>query len=174
MSKRITATGLGTRAEFEAAVNETAHLQTRLRLLEAKRDRKIQAIQEEYAKEIDPLSEEIDALVSRAQAYAETHRDELFRDGLKSAETELATYGFRVGNPTLKTLNKKWTWETVLAAVKRKFRGDYIRTTEELAKDELKSRLTDAELAEVGCRIEQRETFGITPKVDGAETEKAA
>lgn len=173
-TKRLTATGLTSREQFFTAVDEIATLQTKRRILEAKRDKRLQAIQDECAPEIEAATDAIEQRLALAEAYAMTHRDEVLAPGRQSGETELAAYGFRQHPPALKTLNRKWTWETVLEAVKRRWNDRFIRVTEELSKDGLKAELSEAELAEVGCRLESMETFGVTPKVDGGEVEQAA
>ena len=90
----------------------------------------------------------------------------------KSADTALAFFGFRIGNPTLKLLNRKWSWESVLEAVKRSFPGQFVRLSEAVDKDALKVQLTDEQRAEVGCRIDQVETFFVEAK-DQATKEAA-
>lgn len=169
MSNRIQSKSYATRAEFEAAVNEAATLETRLRLLKARRDKRIQAVQDEFDADISAVKQEIDGILARAEVYAETHRGDLFAPGTKSAETELATYGFRAHPPALALLNRKWTWAAVLEALRGLGRADLIRRKEEADKDLIKASLDDATLASVGLRIEAKETFGITPKTEGGE-----
>jgi phage host-nuclease inhibitor protein Gam len=112
-------------------------------------------------------------LLSMADAYAQTHRDELFPGTEKTADTELASYGFRLHPPALKALNRKWSTAAILEAVKRAFGGRYVATEEKIQKDILKAELSEQQLATVGLRLEQAETFGVTPKVDEAVTEAA-
>lgn len=166
---RIKATTFKTRDEFFAALNELANIQTELRRLSAKRDARIQAIQEEYAPATEQLGEQIKALVALCEKYATAHRDALLPGKAKSAETELATYGFRLGQPTLVLMSRKWSWETVVEACKATFPGRFVRTKESVDKDSLKAELNDADLARIGCRIQQDDTFFIEPKVDGGE-----
>jgi phage host-nuclease inhibitor protein Gam len=174
MSTRLKANNLTTKAQFLSCVDTIAVQQTRLRMLTAKRDKHIQRIQDEYQPEIAGTEEEMQTLLVQAERYAETHREELFPGKEKTAETELASYGFRLHPPALKPLNRKWTWDAVLAAVKRSFDGRFVKTEEKLVKDSLKAELSEGQLATVGLRLEQPETFGVTPKVDGAQTEAAA
>ncbi len=163
-----------TRDEFFAAIDQIATLQTRMRLVTARRDKQIQSVQDEFQPEISTLTEQIKARMALAEQYADTHRDELFPGKVKSAETELASYGYRLHPPALKLLNRKWSWDAVLEAAKRAFPGRFVRQEETLQKDSLKAELTDEQLGAVGLRIDQQETFGVTPKVEGAETESAA
>lgn len=172
-TKRLKAKGYSTREQFTSAINEIATLQTQLRNEEARRDKLIQRVQERYRERIDTAADAIDNRLALAEAYASEHRDEVIPAGRQTGETELAHYGFREHPPTLATLNSRWTWETVLAAVKRAFGARFVRTSEVLAKDEIKVALTDEQLAGVGLRLRTKETFGVTPKLDDAATEKA-
>lgn len=160
-----------TRAEFLAAIDDIVRLQTKLRRVTAVRDDEIQRVQTRHQTEIDGLTGDLELLLAKAERYADEHRGEIFPGKLKTAATELAEYGFRQSPPALKTLNRKWTWEAVLTAVKEQFGKRFVRTEEALQKDALKAQLTAEQLAAVGLRIEQPETFGVTPKVEGGETE---
>jgi len=164
MTTRIKATGYTHRHEFDVAVDKIATLQVALRILEGKRDKDIQRARDAHAEQIESTSAELKGLAVLAEKYADEHRGEICPPGRKSNESALAVFGFRLGNPTLKTLNKRWTWESVIEAVRSRFAGRFIRTKEELDKDALKAQLTDEQLASVGCRIEQREDFFIEAK----------
>jgi phage host-nuclease inhibitor protein Gam len=174
MTTRLKANSIATKAQFLGCVDQIATLQTRLRLLAAKRDKQIQRVQDEYQPEISGAEEQMQSLLAQVERYAEQHREELFPGKEKSADTELASYGFRIHPPALKTLNRKWTWDAVTEAVKRSFGGRFIKTEEKLVKDSLKAELSEEQLATVGLRLESPETFGVTPKVDAAKTEIAA
>lgn len=163
-STRLKSTGFTSRVEFDAAVDRIAEASAQLRKLEAVRDTAIQAVRDTHNPAIDAIDQERKALVALAEKYAETHRPELFVDGKKSADTALAFFGFRIGNPTLKVLNRKWNWESVLDAVKSRYKARFVRTEESPDKDALKAQLSDEQLAEVGLRIEQSETFFVEPK----------
>lgn len=161
-STRIKAPVIATRAEFLAAVDELARIEVELRQQEAERDELIQAVRDRISPFIDLLLEERTRLILSAEKYAAACRDELLPGKTKSAETPLATYGFRTGLPTLKTL-KGWTWTKVLGALRAKRWRKLIRVKYEPNKDAIK-RLPAARLAEIGCQIEQAEAFFVEPK----------
>jgi phage host-nuclease inhibitor protein Gam len=76
------------------------------------------------------------------------------------------TLGFRIGTPKLKTL-KGFTWGAVTNLLKE-FLPDYLRTSEEPAKDKL---LADRDvedvvllLPKVGVFVDQDESFYVEPK----------
>ncbi|MDX2110597.1 MAG: host-nuclease inhibitor Gam family protein [Verrucomicrobiota bacterium] len=163
-------TGLTSSIEFRSTIDQIATLQLRANLLIARRDKKIQAIREEADGEIGATQAERDRLLLLAESYASAHRDELLPTDRKSVETPLAIFGFRIGNPTLKTLNSRWTWERVKERCQELKLTQFLVQKETLDKDRIKTDLTtDAALANIGCRIEQAESFFIEPKDDGAK-----
>jgi phage host-nuclease inhibitor protein Gam len=166
---RIKAPSLKTRLDFEHAVDELARTTVELRKAQARRDTRLQDIRDEYEPACRALSEQIDGLSLAAEKYAEEHRDELMPGKVKSAETPLALYGFRLGQPTLKTLSKAWTWDRVLEELAARDLTRYIRTTRAPDKDAMKQHLTPEQLAGVGCRIDQTETFFVEAKDQSAE-----
>ena len=103
------------------------------------------------------------------QAYATENKGELFSKK-KSLEMVHGVIGFRTGTPKLKTM-KGFTWASALTMVKE-FMGDFIRTTEEIAKDKL---LADREaegmaekMEKCGIYVAQDETFYVEPKKEEA------
>lgn len=173
MSKRTSTRGKGLKkkSSFLEAVDEAARLTVKIRTLEARRDKRIQTVRESSKEALSPLTDERDRLLGLAEDYALENRDELFSDGSKSSASALATFGFQMGQPTLKTLNRKWTWKKITQGVKELFGARFLRVKEELDKEALKSAYKDApaKLADLGCRIEQKEAFWIEPK-DKEET----
>lgn len=91
-------------AEFEQKIDVCAQLETDQRLLSAELDKKILELKENYGGEIESIKKQVKALCSECGLYAAAH-PELFSKN-KSAETALAKYGFRTGNPTVKTIGK--------------------------------------------------------------------
>ena len=169
---RIKPVGFTTRAEFDNALAKIAKLEAESRRLIAERDKAVQKVQAEHEPKITEVGKDIAALTLQCEKYAEANRDELLPTDRKSDETTFAVFGFRLGNPALKLLNSKWTWEKVLAAVKASpLFKQYVRiVAEEVDKDGIKGNkdLKDADLAAVGLRIEQPDKFFIEPKADGA------
>ncbi|HZZ20291.1 MAG TPA: host-nuclease inhibitor Gam family protein [Opitutaceae bacterium] len=164
MATRIKATVLKSRAEFDQVVDRLASATVDLRKLEAKRDERIQEVREKHEPDIAVLKVEIDAMALNLEKFAAANRDELMPGRIKSGETSLARFGFRFGNPTLKLLNKSWSWEKVVAELKARLLTGYVRTTEEADKEGLRIHLTPEQLAGVGCRVTQSETFYVEPK----------
>lgn len=137
-------------------------------------------IREKWADKLTVLQAERDAAFDTLQAFATEH-PELFTKK-KSLYMAHGTIGFRTGTPKLKTL-KGFTWEAAKTLVK-KLLPDYIRTTEEIAKDKM---LADRDsqqmregdplgpgkpmseaMAECGIQVVQDETFYVEPKKEDA------
>ena len=113
------------------------------------------------------LAQQRDTAFDTLQAYEIENKAELFAKK-KSLEIVHGTIGFRTGTPKLKTL-KGFTWAAALQLVKDKLQN-YIRTSEEIAKDKL---LADRDvegmmeqMAKCGIAVTQDETFYIEPKAE--------
>ena len=126
-------------------------------------------IREKRADELTRLGEEREQAFDTLQAYAVENQAELFTKK-KSLEMAHGTIGFRTGTPKLKTL-KGFTWASALKLL-RMFLPDYIRTTDEVAKDKL---LADRDvegmgekMAQCGISVVQDETFYVEPKKEEA------
>lgn len=134
-------------------------------------------VREKYQEKLSQLSQERDGAFDILQSFATENEQELFSKK-KSLEMAHGTIGFRTGNPKLKTL-KGFTWASALQLVKE-FLPDYIRTTEEIAKDKLladrdveieaehegsqmKTKLGE-EMSRCGIQVVQDESFFVEPK----------
>lgn len=165
--KALSLPAIQSKEQLHATIDEIARLEINIRQASAFRDADVQAVLLEHDGPIEASKERQKALTKLASTYADAHRLEVFGDKLKSAATALAKFGFREGNDTLKTLSRKWTWEKVLDNLKALKK--YVRTVEEIDKDALhNAKLTDAELATLGLRIDKGETFFISSKAEDA------
>jgi phage host-nuclease inhibitor protein Gam len=168
MAPRLKSTTvIETRAQFDSTVDSICRLQLDREERITERDRLIADVREKHDPEIERLGEEISAKLVLCEKFATTHRETLFGK-IKSAASSLGIFGFRIGNPTLKLLNRKWKWTDVVATLKATGRLDLIITKEDPDKNGLK-KLAAEELATIGLRIDQDETFFIEPKRDDPE-----
>lgn len=173
-TKRIKATGLTNRIDFECTVDRCTFIQTELRQIAAARAAR-EVIAKSYCVEEEAaLKAELKAKAVLCEKFAEEHRPELLPNEKrsKSAETPLSRYGFRTGTPALKPL-RKLSWEKIVENIQKLKLTQFLRSTFEVDKQALLTAQTDAPLSEIGVRVSQEETFFIEPKVDGAETLKA-
>lgn len=151
--------------QMETAFADFARADARIQKINATMDVEMTRIREKYQDELSKLQDEKDKAFDILQTYGVENKDELFSKR-KSIETVHGILGFRTGTPKLKTL-KGFTWPSVVNLLKE-FLPDYVRTTEEAAKDRL---LSDREVEEVrdlfpkvGITVVQDETFYVEPK----------
>ena len=166
MSKRVKSSGFETRGEFDAALDDVAAMLVEQRQLEAARDERIQAVQEEYNDSILDIALKIKAKLALAEKYAKGRRTEVLDGKKKSGETPLALFGFRTSTPSLVLLNRKWTWDQVVETLQASGLGKFEAVKRAPDKDAMKAKLSDDELAAVGCRIRQSESFWVEPKLE--------
>ncbi len=151
-----------TREEAEDAFAEFAAADARAQQITAKMDVEMTRIREKYADELQKLEDVKDASFEKLQCYGESNRDEFGKK--KSLDMVHGVIGFRTGTPKLKLLGG-YKWESVTTLVKALLPA-YIRTTEEVAKDQLLAdrELLVADFPKVGIKVDQDEKFFVEPK----------
>lgn len=155
--------------QLNSTVDDISRIQVEVRAKEAERDREIQNVRDRHDGVIETLKKTMKALLSLCETFGMARRETVFGKQ-KSTASALARYGFREGNPSLCLLNKKWSWDRVLIAIKDKGLSQYVRVIEEVDKEKLKGgKLSDEDLAAIGLRIDHKERFYVEPKVDDAE-----
>ena len=161
--KKVIQSGI-TQAQMETAFGEYATADARLSKITATIDVEMTRIRDKYAFEISKLTETKETNFDIMQTYALEH-PEIFGKK-KSIEGAHGTFGFRTGTPKLKTL-KGFTWGAVTNLLK-KFLPEYVRITEEPAKDKLLADRENEEVAalfpEIGIVVTQDETFFVELK----------
>lgn len=166
--KKVVVSGV-TADQMETAFADFARADARIQKINATMDVEMARIREKYQDELAKLQDQKDQAFDVLQTYGMENQAELFSKK-KSIETVHGIMGFRTGTPKLKTL-KGFTWPSVVNLLKE-FLPDYVRTTEEAAKDRL---LADREVDEVrelfpkvGITVVQDETFYVEPKKEEA------
>lgn len=162
--KKTIITGV-TREQMEEAFGQYALADAEVQSITASMDQQFVAIREQHADRLAVLEEQKSKALEVMQIFATENREELFSKR-KSMETAHGVIGFRTGTPKLKT-KKGFTWATVLELL-RKFGRDYIRATEEIAKDKLLADRDSDEcqqlMEDCGIMVAQDETFYVEPK----------
>lgn len=172
-----------TREAAEEAFALYAKSDAQLRKCSAEIELQCARIRQKYQERLAALTQDRDQAFAVLQAFATENQAELFARK-KSLDMAHGTIGFRTGTPKLKTL-KGFTWAAALELARRLLPFNYIRQTEELAKDVI---LADRSLAEVplynhlhdtgdfrtvpmtealaacGMQVVQEETFFVEPK----------
>lgn len=148
----------------ESVMADYAKVDAEIEEITAKMDQEITKIRDKYSDKLQQLGEVREEKFLQLQLFAEQNKT-LF-DKKKSIEMAHGQLGFRTGTPKLKTL-KGFTWASVTNLLKQ-FLPDYVRTTEEPAKDKL---LADrdipgiiAQFPKVGIQVAQDESFFVDLK----------
>src|SRR5581483_12979 len=93
----------------------------------------------------------------------------LERDGRRSLQLYWGVIGRRLSPPSLRLLNKSWTWSAVMARLRDRFGARYLRVKEpEVDKEAVKSEIAPERLKEFGLRLESEEQFFAEPNRDRA------
>lgn len=160
-----------TREQAEQAFAEFAAADAKFQNLTSKMDLEITKIREKYADRLAELGEVKTRSFDVMQSFAVENKEELFARR-KSLESAHGVFGFRTGTPKLKNL-RGFTWAAVTNLVKELL-PDYIRVSEELAKDRLLADREKAEVAElfprIGVQVVQDETFYVEPKKENEQS----
>lgn len=159
-----------TREEAESIVGAIAELKINEAKTKAEMDQELKEIRTDYEQQLSDINTSVTPLLLRIQAWAEANQDEFGKQ--KSIAMLHGTIGWRVGNPTLKTLSG-WTWDRCLEALKSLGWLQFIRSKPEVDKAAIlnqRETLTEADLRQIGTRVVQEESFFVEPKM--TETEK--
>lgn len=177
--KKTVITGM-TAAEAEEAFATYSKADAQQTKMTAEMDLACAKIREKYQERLAALQAEKEAAFDKLQAYAMENQSELFAKK-KSLEMTHGVIGFRTGTPKLKT-SKGFTWAACLTLLKE-IMPEYVRSTEEIAKDRL---LADrdgelkreegsepvsvrSEMARCGILVVQDESFYVEPKREEVE-----
>lgn len=176
--KKTVITGV-TREQAEDAFAQYSKADAQIEKINAGIDLQVAKLREKHQAELAALAKEKDEAFETLDSYARENKAELFAKK-KSFEMVHGIIGFRTGTPKLKTL-KGFTWASALTLVKKYMPG-YVRTTEEIAKDQLladrdmeavdfiengvtkKVEHMSIAMAECGIMVTQEETFYVETK----------
>lgn len=153
-------------------INELKDVEIALQEL-ALHENKIAKAEVQMNMQINKIKDEFDEKTREDRAYSETIRldlEDFARKNYKMFEKErtkdfvFGIIGFRKNPPKVTLLNRKYTIKTAIELIKRIFDGTYIRTKQELDKESIladytQKKLTDENLAAVGLKIDNDESF---------------
>lgn len=153
--------------ELPEQMRKFATATSKIKAIEAEIELAKQEIVRKYELKLQSLNEQREEAVQTLQAYAEHHRDELFKTR-KSMELPHGTMGFRMGTPKVEK-SKKVTWEGVLEDL-RLIDPAFVRTKQEANKDLIIARRMEdgvmSSLRAVGLDVVQDETFFVEAKAE--------
>ena len=156
-----------TRDEVETLVGDITALVIAERKTKALLDKRLKEIKDDYQAQLVDINERVTPLLLRVQAWADAHPEEFGKH--RSIQMLHGTVGWRVGQPTLKTL-KGWTWDRCLEYLRNHGLGHFIRTKEEPDKQGIittffREATREGELKAMGMQIVQDDSFYVEPAV---------
>lgn len=160
---------LRTRSDVEAVLNDISLVTINRNRAHLAMDAEITAIKERHEASITECNKLLAEKTDLIRSWAEANPSEFGH--AKSLDLFHAVIGWRTGQPQLKTLSG-WTWDRVLEKLKSAGRHFYIRSKEEVNKQQIiadRELLTPEELRNLGVRVIQDESFFIDPKLTELE-----
>ena len=163
--------------ELDKALLRIGELDVSLSKKEASMNAHIQKVRDEFDQETKESRDEKFALETDIEVFCQSNKRAFDHE-----RTKIFTHGevgFSKNPPKVVQLNKKWTVKSSLEFIKKLFEGKYLRSKEEVNKDEILAdyaaeKLDDSKLAAVGLRIEQEERFRIEINWESLNEKKAS
>jgi len=166
MAKIRRTTSIQSGDEFAHEVDTIARLEVGLAKTLASQDKWLQKVRERYAKIIDKIKNERDTKLRNVLCYATINRAELTKKGRKSAETALATWGWRTAPPSL-LIVKGRNWADVsndMQAMDSPYSDMFIFGAPKPDKNRIKNEMPSDVLSALGLKVEPKEDFFVIPK----------
>lgn len=138
-------------AAVDQALRDIRECEYTLTELGVERDRKLEAVKEEYRKVAEPLQNRLKKLVADVEAYVDAHRAELTG---KSRTLNFGVVGYRISSKLMLSAGVA----EVIAALKTLGRKEFIKTTESLDREALKRQPAEF-LEQIGAYVRQRDEF---------------
>lgn len=128
---------------------------------EAEMNSKIQTLKDKYEIETAEARSKKDLIEKSIKSFLNSNKHEFLK--VRTKNLVHGAIGFRYGTPKVLLLSKKYNNKTVLELAKKIFKNKFVRSKEELAKDEIisafgKGDVDDAKLASIGLRVDKNET----------------
>ncbi len=154
-----------TQQEAAAALALVRQAQINRNRIDADKAAATKKLDEEFAARLEECDQIISRQTDLVRIYAENH-PEVFGEN-KSVTWLHGRFGFRTGMPKL-VKKVKTKWDDLVAIVKEKLGGKYIRLKEEINEAQIiadRETLDKAALRAAGLAVEQDEGFFIEPNI---------
>lgn len=163
--------------DVEKSILELSKHESFIAKEEARMNEKIQKIKDEFEEKTKESRAAKNLVEGEIQAFCTLNKKEFEKTRTKKLIHGLI--GFRFNPPKVLQLNRKYSVQTSIELIKKIFKSKYIRSKEEINKDEIligydKKELDDQKLAAIGLKIDQSETFFIKIDWESLESEAAA
>jgi phage host-nuclease inhibitor protein Gam len=165
MKKKTAQTTISNWDEANATILKIAACDTTIQTKEAQMNKELQTIRDLYDEQTKKVREEKLTHEINLELFAEAHKEEITNKA-KSKDLAHGKIGFSFNPPAVKLLNRKFNWDLVKTFLLDKFKKKYVRESIEINKEKIiedyngKLKLiSDADLAECGLKIDQKEKF---------------
>ena len=157
-------------SDVDMSLARLCQIEAQRKRLEARLNELIENARSTYAPELEDIGKEDAALRAELQQFALARRQEF--EPRKSVERLHGALSFRTAPPSVQLVSRKWTWKKVLKAIEDRL-PMFLRQKQEVDKDAILADyaaqiLRPADLAAVGLKVGQEETFGIELKYEEA------
>lgn len=165
---------VNTRTAFICNMDEIAELVVEYHKKKAALEKALEKVNDQYAGDLKDIEDRIYDLRDASEDYFLEHQDELCKPGQREGESTLATFGIRLGQPTVvktvktafKTLAAKWAdGSNILSS--------FVRRTFDVDKEQILAAFRDKEqitaqnaLLKAGINVEQKDEFWIKAKAE--------
>jgi len=177
MAKKQQKTTLKNWDEVNEALSDLSCIEVFINEHENDMNEELQKIKEKYAEATKSAFEKKMGIEKNIELFCYEHKSDFVQT--RSRKMLNGVVGFMFGKPSVKLLNRKLSWDVVKLMLKEQFGNKYLRTKTDVNKEEIiaaatgkKPALTDAQLADVGIKIVQKENFYC--KTNWEELEKAS
>ena len=117
-----------------------------------------------FEKDIDAEKSQIADLTAQLQQWFLVHAERpTGHDARKSLKLAYGVIGERTGNPTLKPLNRKWTWAAICAKLRGIYGAQYFHPAPPPApdKEKIRTELSVDQLKNCGLMVDREEKFYV-------------
>ncbi|PWM59587.1 MAG: hypothetical protein DBX91_06385 [Subdoligranulum variabile] len=139
-------------AAVDGALRDIRECEHALTELGVDRDRRIDAVRDEYRKMAEPLQNRLKKLGADVEAYVDAHRAELSG---KSRKMNFGVVGYRISSKLMLPAGKV---AEAIATLKAMGRKEFIKTTESLDREALKRQPAEF-LEQIDAYVRQRDEF---------------
>lgn len=155
-------TTIKTFEDVDAKLRELGKHKIELKKKETEMNEEVESITAKYDALTKFRREQVISIEADIEAFCREHDSEFKK--VRAMKLTFGRVGFRTLTESVVLLNKRYKWDGVLIAIKEQFKRRFIRMVESLDKELIlrkyrEGKLTDAELAEAGLKIDQGEEF---------------
>ena len=159
--RRKASVELASLEDANRAIRELLQAEVELEKYQGALDLARASVTAKFEPSIDAAKSRVNDLTVQLQTWYMANLKDLEKGGKKSVQLAYGVVGRRLGNATLKPLNRAWTWASIAVKLQTLFGKKYFHEPAEPKpdKDRIKAELTPDQLKDCGLKVEQEENF---------------